>query len=65
MNFTNLSYLQQYFLFESLLKKYFGSIADPMKNATNPINRVMTKLVDGLLIDNNRNIANRNRTTNG
>ena len=48
-----------------LFKKYFGKIADPMKNAINPIRIVITKLVDGGFSDNIKKIANRNKTING
>jgi hypothetical protein len=42
-----------------------GIIADPIKNPTNAIISVMTKLVDGGLSDSIRNIANKKSTING
>jgi hypothetical protein len=52
-------------ILESSLRTYLGSIADPMKNPANPIIRVITRLVDGLLIDRSRNNAKRNSTISG
>ena len=46
-------------------KKYFGIIADPMKNPTNARINVITKLVEGGFNDRMRNIANTNNTING
>ena len=46
-------------------KKYLGSIADPMKNATNAIINVITKLLEGAVIDKSKNIANKNSTIKG
>ena len=48
-----------------LFKKYLGKIADPMKNAINPIRSVITKLVDGGVNVNIKKIANRTNTING
>ena len=46
-------------------KKYLGKTADPIKNATNPMSSVTTKLWEGGLIDKIRNIENKNSTING
>lgn len=46
-------------------KKYFGIIADPIKNPINARIRVITKLLDGRLIDKSKNNANKNKTING
>lgn len=51
--------------FRSPFKKYLGRIADPMKNATNAIIRVMNKLFETLLRDNSRKQANRRSTMRG
>ena len=45
--------------------KYLGNIAEPMKNAINPINNVIVRLIEGLFSDNNKNNANKNKTING
>jgi hypothetical protein len=60
-----MSFLLNCMILESSLRTYLGSIADPMKNPANPIIRVITRLVDGLLIDRSRNNAKRNSTISG
>ena len=46
-------------------KKNLGSIADPIKNATNPIDIVNVKLGLSEFRDNSRNMENRKMTING
>jgi hypothetical protein len=42
-----------------------GIIADPIKNATNPIINVITKLGEGVLIDKIKKNENNTNTING
>ena len=49
----------------SLMETFDGITVDPIKNATNPIIRVMTKLVEGGLIDKSKNMENNSRTISG
>lgn len=48
-----------------LFKRCLGSIADPIKNATNPIINVITKLGEGVLIDKIKKNENNTNTING
>ena len=41
-------------------RKYLGITVDPIKNAINPIINVITKLVDGAVIDKSKNNENKN-----
>jgi hypothetical protein len=52
-------------ILELLFMKYFGSIADPIKNPAKAITNVMARLVEGLFMDNSKNNANRKSTING
>ena len=45
--------------FGLLFKKYLGSATDPMANPANAISNVMTRLVEGLLMDRSKNRANK------
>jgi hypothetical protein len=49
----------------SLFKKRLGRIADPMKNAMNPISNVTTKLLEGGFKDSIKKSENKNRTIKG
>lgn len=61
-----MSFLSNWIMpFKSLFKKYLGRIAEPKKNPTNAMTNVMTKLVEGLLIDNSKNDANIKSTIKG
>ena len=51
--------------FKLLFKKYFGSIADPIKNPANARANVMHRLGEGLFIDKSKNNANKKSTING
>ena len=48
-----------------LLRKNLGKSVDPIKNATNPMINVITKLVEGGFIDKIKNIANNSSTISG
>lgn len=48
-----------------LFKRCLGRIADPIKNATNPIINVITKLGEGVLIDKIKKNENNTNTING
>lgn len=48
-----------------LFKRCLGRIADPIKNATNPIINVITKLGDGVFIDKIKKNENNTKTING
>lgn len=50
---------------EVLFKKYLGRIADPIKKAITAISNVITKLVEGALIDKIKNIENKRSTIKG
>ena len=51
--------------FVLLLSKNFGSTADPIMNAANPIASVIARLVVMVFSDNNRNIENSKITISG